>query len=466
MRIGGVLPYIPGLRMNRTSAVVAESLALLNSSRSVLYFIVVAATISVCASAGETPLLSGKTISHESRNDAPQVTITSDQLSAPTVALVTFGPGSLYWERFGHNAIIIDDPAAGTRMAYNYGVFDFEEKHFLRNFALGDVSYSLDAEPLDADVAAFMAEGRSVTVQMLNLTPAQARQLAAFLTWNAQPQNAVYRYDYFVNNCSTKVRDALNRALDGALERQLARQSAPHTYRFDAVRLISPDFWLALGGDAVLGPKADSKLSLWQESFVPMVLSRALAAVAVRDANGQTLPLVSDEQVVEPGTVPPAPAAPRDFRLAFLAVGMGLAALLLWLGQGKGRLYRASFALLAVAWWLICGFTGLVLAGLWGLTDHWAIWDNENLLLLNPLCLVLPALWWRAPRIACYVAILIAASALISPIIRVLPDLYQSNLAFIALTLPVHLIVAVLAWRREKRFPARLPAAETTAVGS
>jgi hypothetical protein len=145
---------------------------------------------------------------------------------------------------------------------------------------------------------------------------------------------------------------------------------------------------------------------------------------------------------------------------------MGLAALLLWLGQGKGRLYRASFALLAVAWWLICGFTGLVLAGLWGLTDHWAIWDNENLLLLNPLCLVLPALWWRAPRIACYVAILIAASALISPIIRVLPDLYQSNLAFIALTLPVHLIVAVLAWRREKRFPARLPAAETTAVGS
>jgi hypothetical protein len=303
-----------------------------------------------------------------------------------------------------------------------------------------------------------------VTVQMLNLTPAQARQLAAFLTWNVQPQNAVYRYDYFINNCSTKVRDALNRALDGALERQLARQAAPHTYRFDAVRLISPDFWLALGGDLVLGPKADSKLSVWQESFVPMVLSRALATVAVRDANGQTLPLVSDEQVVAPGTLPSAPAAPRDFRLAFLGVGMGLAALLLWLGQGESHLYRASFALLAVAWWLICGFAGLLLAGLWGLTDHWAIWDNENLMLLNPVCLVLPVVWWRMPRIACYVAILIAASALISPLIRALPGLYQGNLAFIALTLPVHLIVAVLAWRREKRFRARLPAAETTAV--
>jgi Domain of unknown function (DUF4105) len=452
--------------MKRTSAVVAESLALLYSSRSVLYFLVVAATISVCANAGETPLLSGKTIRHENRNDASQVTLTIDQLSAPTVALVTFGPGSMYWERFGHNAIIIDDPAAGTRMAYNYGAFDFEEKHFLWNFALGDMRYSLDAEPLDADVAAFTAEGRSVTVQMLNLTPTQARQLAAFLTWNAQPQNAVYRYDYFINNCSTKVRDALNRALDGTLERQLARQSAPHTYRFDAVRLISPDLWFALGGDLILGPKADSKLSLWQESFVPMVLSRALAAVTVRDANGQTRPLVSDEQVVAPGTLPPPPAAPRDFRLAFLAVGVGLASLLLWLGQGESHLYRTSFALLAVAWWLICGFTGLVLAGLWGLTAHWAIWDNENLLLFNPVCLVLPALWWRAPRIACYVAILIAVSALISPIVRALPGLYQGNLAFIALALPVHLIVAVLAWRREKRFQVLLPAAETAALGA
>jgi hypothetical protein len=283
---------------------------------------------------------------------------------------------------------------------------------------------------------------------MLNLTPAQARQLAAFLVWNAQPQNAVYRYDYLVNNCSTKVRDALNRVLGGALERQLARRSAPHTYRFDAVRLISPEFWFGIGMDMGFGPKGDIPLSLWQESFVPMVLSRALDAVAVRDANGQILPLVSDEQVVEPGRLPPAPVAPRDLRLPFLAVGIGFAALLLWLAHGKSHLYRASFALLAVAWWLICGLTGLVLAGMWGLTDHWAAWDNENLLLLNPACLVLPAVWWRAPRIAYRVATLIAAGALISLIIRTLPGLYQDNLAFVALTVPVHLVLAVLAWRQ------------------
>ncbi len=416
--------------------------------RSVLYFLVVAATFPVCVNGLQTSLRSGEAILYESRRDVRQVTLTTDQSSTLKVALVTFGPGLLYWERFGHNAIIIHDPAAGTRMAYNYGVFDFQEERFLLNFALGHMHYSLGAEPFDVDLAKYVTEGRSVTVQMLNLTPAQARQLAAFLAWNAQPQNAVYRYDYLVNNCSTKVRDALNRALGGALERQLARRSAPHTYRFDAVRLISPDFWFALGMDMGFGLKGDIPLSLWQESFVPMVLSRALDAVAVRDANGQILPLVSDEQVVEPGRLPPAPAAPRDLRLPFLALGIGLAALLLWLAHGKSHLYRASFALLAVAWWLICGLTGLVLAGLWGLTDHWAIWDNENLLLLNPACLVLPAVWWRAPRIARCLVTLIAAAALISLIVRMLPGLYQGNLAFIALTVPVHLVLAVLAWRQ------------------
>jgi hypothetical protein len=416
--------------------------------RSVLGVLFVAATVSVSIGAAEASLLSGKAILYESPKDVRQVTFTTEESSALKVALVTFGPGPVYWERFGHNAIIIDDPAAGTRMAYNYGVFDFQEERFLLNFARGHMHYSLDAEPLDVDLATYVSEGRSVTVQMLNLTPPQAQQLAAFLAWNAQPQNAVYRYDYLVNNCSTKVRDALNRALGGALERQLAPRSAPHTYRFDAVRLISPDFWFALGMDMGFGPKGDIPLSLWQESFVPMVLSRALDVVAVRDANGQILPLVNDEQVVEPGRLPPAPAAPHDLRLPFLAVGIGLVALLLWLGHGESHLYRASFALLAVTWWLICGLTGLVLAGLWGLTDHWAAWDNENLLLLNPACLVLPAVWWRAPRIARCLVTLIAAAALISLIIRTLPGLYQENLAFVALTVPVHLVLSVLAWRQ------------------
>lgn len=400
--------------------------------RSVLCFLIVAGAVPVCAGGSETSVAQ----------------LATAQPSSTKLALVTFGPGQRYWERFGHNAIIVDDSAAGTRVVYNYGAFDFQEKHFLLNFALGQMRYSLVAQPLDAAVAIYAAAGRSVTVQILNLTPMQARRLAQFLAWNAQPQNAQYRYDYFANNCSTRVRDALNQALDGTLERQLVRQPAGHTYRFDAVRLISADFWLALGMDALIGPQGDVPLSLWQESFLSMVLSRSLDAVTVRGTNGETAPLVSDEQVVLPGKLPPAPAAPPALRLPLLTAGMGWAALLLWLGHGKGGLYRWSFALAAVAWWLICGFFGLLLAVLWGWSDHWAIWSNENLLLLDPLCLALPVVWWRAPRIAWGLASLIAAAALLSLVVRTLPGLYQSNLAFIALALPVHLALAALAWRR------------------
>lgn len=368
-------------------------------------------------------------------------------VGAPQVALVTFGPGGIYWERFGHDALIVTAPASEP-IVYNYGVFDFQQKNFLLNFARGHSQYRLMAEPLRADLARYVAAGREVTVQLLNLTPAQSRYLAAFLAWNARPENARYRYDYYIDNCATKVRDALNDALGGALERQLAVRPTHRTYRFDTIRLISPDFWMALGMDVGLGPRADRPLSLWQESFVPMVLSSALRHVVVRDADGAPRPLVSDDQVVYRGDLPPAPAAPPDLRLPFLLVGLALAVLLLWLARGKGQLHRTSFAVLAVAWWLICAVTGLVLAALWGFTDQWAAWGNENLLVLDPLCLALPWVWWRAPRVARYLTAFIAVVALISLIVRWLPALYQSNLAFIALAAPVHVLLAALAWHR------------------
>src|ERR1700752_165462 len=124
--------------------------------RSVLGVLFVAATVSVSIGAAEASLLSGKAILYENPKDVRQVTYTTEESSSLKVALLTFGPGPVYWERFGHNAIIIDDPAAGTRMAYNYGVFDFQEERFLLNFARGHMHYSLDAEPLDVDLATYV----------------------------------------------------------------------------------------------------------------------------------------------------------------------------------------------------------------------------------------------------------------------------------------------------------------------
>ena len=93
--------------------------------RHVLCLLILAATFPVCVRATETSLLSSNAAS--ASEQVRPVTLTTDQPSAPKVALVTFGPGRVYWERFGHNAIVVDDPAAGGRISYNYGVFDFQE---------------------------------------------------------------------------------------------------------------------------------------------------------------------------------------------------------------------------------------------------------------------------------------------------------------------------------------------------
>jgi uncharacterized protein DUF4105 len=366
---------------------------------------------------------------------------------APKVALVTFAPGENYWERFGHNAILVEDAGTGERLGYNYGVFDFEESHFLWNFARGYMHYSLYAGPADEAIAMYVADGRSVTVQMLNLTPAQARRIAAYLAWNAQPKNAVYRYDYFLNNCSTRLRDVLNDALGGELNRQLAGRLTPRTYRFDGGRLILPEFWFALAVDMGLGPKADRPLNVWQESFVPMALSDALDSVVTRDVDGNAVPLVSQKEIVFAGSMPPAGSAPRDLRLPFLVIGLGMAGSLFCLARSRARLHRAIFGSLVVAWWMISGICGLLLFGLWAFSDHWAAWQNENLLLFSPLCLAMPMVWWRAPSTGRYLITIIAALALVGLCLRTLPGFYQSNLAFVALTLPVHLALALSAWR-------------------
>ena len=137
------------------------------------------------------------------------------------VSLLTFGPGDIYWERFGHNAIVIRDPTTGMATSYNYGIFDFEEEDFFLNFLRGRMSYQIAAEDADEDIAYYISTGRSVVEQRLRFTAEQARALQDYLETNLRPENRHYRYDYFTSNCSTKVRDALDHVLGDTLRLQM-----------------------------------------------------------------------------------------------------------------------------------------------------------------------------------------------------------------------------------------------------
>lgn len=313
---------------------------------------------------------------------------------APTdelrIGVATMQPGEIFFERFGHNAIVVDDPALGQPMSYNFGFFDPNEPGFIRRFIRGQMQYRLVELPLARDMAYYRHVGRGVSIQWLDLTPAQARDMADTLAENARPENARYSYDYFTDNCSTRVRDAIDQALGGLLHNRLAASSRGNTYRSEALRLASPDHLMWLGFDLGFGPFADRSLSLWQSAFVPMRLADSLREVTLADGR----PLVRSESVLLPHRLAPAPAATARPWWPYALAGIALALGILALGRRRPR----WLATIALPFWTLCGLLGLLMLFIWCCTAHRAGWSNHNLLLLSPLCLLLLPGGWRIAR--------------------------------------------------------------------
>jgi len=375
------------------------------------------------------------------------------------VSLLTFGPGEEVWERFGHNAIQIRDRDSGEARLYNYGIFDFGEKNFFLNFARGLMTYRVAQDDPADELPMYVAEGRWIIEQELNLLPPQRAQLAEYLAWNVRPENSRYRYDYFTANCSTRVRDAIDAAVGGAIKAQTIAPSRGFTYRMDADRLMRPDPAVMLVMDAGLGPFADQRLSFWEESFIPMEFMRRLRAVRVPDESGAVQPLVRRETQLAGARLADPPAFAPDWLWPALATGTTAALALLALTGLRRRAWaRVIFAAAAISIALTFGVAGLVLTGLWLLTDHVSAWRNENLLLLNPLCLLLIPAWlgalrarWRPSAFATRIGLVLAFCAALAFFIKVFPAFRQDNRFWIALLLPLHLAFALVLTQARAR---------------
>ncbi|WP_115562265.1 DUF4105 domain-containing protein [Xanthomonas arboricola] len=364
----------------------------------------------------------------------------------PRVGVVTMQPGEVFFERFGHDAIVVVDPLTQRATSYNFGFFDPSEPDFVPRFTRGEMMYYLVALPLEEDLSQYRDVGRGVSVQWLDLPPEQARALADGLAVRSRPENARYHYDYFEANCATMVRDTLDRAMGGGLKSQLAGRSRGNTFRSEAVRLASPAPWMWLGFDLGLGPYADRSLSRWEEAFVPMRLADSLTQVH----NSAGRPLVQATQVLLPHRIAPEPADQQRHWWPWLLVGLALAAGVLTLRR-KPRLLAG----LALPFWLLCAIGGGLLVYLWGFTAHQSAWANRNLLLVNPLCLLLliggiqllrgrrPGRWFDGLRWV------VAAGALLAMVIHWLSFQAQYNLQWVMLLLPVHAALAIALQPRD-----------------
>ena len=369
---------------------------------------------------------------------------------------MTKGPGKQVWERFGHNAIWIHDPVRGTDQAYNYGLFDFGQENFLLRFVQGRMWYWMQGFPAQSYVESYRRANRSVWVQELELPPAARRELQAFLEWNELPENRFYHYDYYRDNCSTRVRDALDRALGGQLRERSRDVPTGRTFRYHTLRLTANDPPIYTGLELGLGQPVDQPISMWEEMFLPLALRVHLRKISVAGAGGGIVPLVKSERTLFEASEPAPPASPPFWILGYLLAGVLIGGLALGLGAATpaSRPARAGFLVTTWLWWLVSGVAGLVVAGLWCCTDHTAAYRNANVLQTN--LLALPLLWFgtrlafgsgRAVRPAVWLSGLLVGLSLLGLLLKAFPPFHQVNGDIIALALPAHAGSAAAVWR-------------------
>ena len=192
-------------------------------------------------------------------SQTPARTPPAATVPGPTAYLVTFGVGAEIWERFGHNALWIHDPSAGTDQAYDYGRFNFGQPGFFLRFAEGRMAYSMDAANVETLVRFYASRHRSIVVQELNLPPARVEALRTLLEHDLQqvhsPAGWSYAYDYYRDNCSTRLRDALDTVTGGAIQRVLNGDTLLSTYRSNALRALAHRAGLLLGVDLLRPPR-------------------------------------------------------------------------------------------------------------------------------------------------------------------------------------------------------------------
>ena len=323
---------------------------------------------------------------------APMKAIANDSIE---VSLMTCAPHEEIYSLYGHSALRWHDLRTGEDWAFNWGVFDFHKPYFVARFVFGLTDYELGVYPYALFLDEYKRVGSQVVEQVLNLTSAEKERLSLALKENLKPENRVYRYNYFYDNCSSRPRDMIERCIDGKIE-YAPREDYSPSYREMVHLCVRNHPWAAFGNDMLLGLKADLKTDQRQQEFLPDNLLYDFDRAKIY-VNGEYRPLVKESRIALPGGVQ---VIEQDFPLSPMAcflIVLALSALLALVEWKRKKL---------LVWWDVVlmtlqGLAGLVLFVML-FSQHPTTTLNLQLLLLNPLpFFFLPAVirkrssrWW------------------------------------------------------------------------
>lgn len=363
------------------------------------------------------------------------------------VSLLTCEPGTEIYALFGHTALRFEDPSRDIDWVFNYGVFSFNTPNFVYRFVKGETDYQLGIVPFRYFEAEYAMRGSSVYQQTLNLKPDEKLRLWHLLEENYLPQNRVYRYNFFYDNCTTRTRDRIEQCIDGKIE----YPEAPGGLSFrDIVHQYTEGYaWEEFGIDLCLGAQADQTISGREQMFAPFYMKEAAGKAVIVSSDGTRRPLVLEEtkivDVQHESAKPLLPFSPFVAGVVLLFVSIIIAAYYLYLRSIPHWWYALLFAVQGVA--------GCIIAFLFFCSVHPTVGSNWLLALLNPLPLIyLPFLIYHAVKgkKEPYHLVNFAYLTLFIILIPVLPQEFNSTILPLALSLWVASASYLIIMKKKK----------------
>lgn len=311
--------------------------------------------------------------------------------AAPRISLLTFYPGSIFFELEGHSAlrIVYDD---GRDYTYNWGTFDFNSPNFVYRFVSGQTDYMLEGAPTDLFIDHYRSSGRRVVEQPLLLDSIQADRLSGLVAENMQPANRVYRYNYVLDNCATRPLAMIEKAVGDTLA--LGEPTNPDLATFrEVMRRYHRNYpWYQFGIDLALGSTIDRPLAPRRRAFAPVDLMTML------DGN----PIAGEPVVIVDNDPEGAVLGPTSWYFTPMAVGclVLLATFIVCVGDMRRRRISRWFHSFVYTIFMLAG---LVLTFLIFVSVHYATSPNWLYLWLNPLCFIGAVLiWFKSAKKAVY----------------------------------------------------------------
>ena len=294
-------------------------------------------------------------------------------------SLLTCQPHDEVYSLYGHTAIRYHElKPGGLDLAFNYGVFDFKRPHFVARFVFGLTDYELGAYPYKYFVLEYRRFGSMVTEQVLNLTDEEKLALHDALAINLRPENKIYRYNYFYNNCTTKARDIIESCINGKIE-YTEREDYTPSYRDMVHSMTRNNPWSRFGNDLLLGIKADWKTDLRQQEFLPGNLLYDFDHAQIYN-EGTYRPLIKERRIAVPAGVQIIESGFPLTPLACAAILLAVGIVIFFYEWRKKRVFVLWDVLLMIA----TGTIGIVLT-LMLFSQHPTVSLNLQIILCNPL---------------------------------------------------------------------------------